>query len=251
MEKPCLYLLCGLPFAGKTTLAKALEDWLGIRRVALDEINTERGIWNDETGLSPEEWEAAYQEVYRRIATVLSQGESVIDDSTNFTRDQRDRLRSLAEQYHARTQVIFVDVPVSEVRRRWQENRLTALRADVRDEDFAQVLDQFVPPAEGEHVLRYDGTIPVREWVHLTSHVQRACKTRRRSKANPARPYPRRLMSFSLFTCPSTTPLLVDRHSPARTAALSRAIPLAKRCRGRNGLAFAAASQAPRRVPSR
>lgn len=168
MEKPCLYLLCGLPFAGKTTLAKALEDWLGIRRVALDEINTERGIWNDETGLSPEEWEAAYQEVYRRIATVLSQGESVIDDSTNFTRDQRDRLRSLAEQYHARTQVIFVDVPVSEVRRRWQENRLTALRADVRDEDFAQVLDQFVPPAEGEHVLRYDGTIPVREWVHLT-----------------------------------------------------------------------------------
>jgi len=49
VKKPCLYLLCGLPFAGKTTLVKALEDWLEIRRVALDEINTERGIWNNET----------------------------------------------------------------------------------------------------------------------------------------------------------------------------------------------------------
>jgi ABC-type molybdenum transport system ATPase subunit/photorepair protein PhrA len=25
VKKPCLYILCGLPFAGKTTLAKILE----------------------------------------------------------------------------------------------------------------------------------------------------------------------------------------------------------------------------------
>ncbi len=161
-------MLCGLPFAGKTTLAKELADWLGIKRVALDEINTERGIWNDETGLSPEEWDATYQEAYHRIAACLRQGESVIDDSTNFTRAQRDRLRSIAEQYQATTTVIFVDVLVSEARRRWQENRQTALRADVRDEDFAHVLHHFVPPTEDEQVLRYDGSLEARAWVRLT-----------------------------------------------------------------------------------
>ena len=165
MSQPYVYLLCGLPFAGKTTLAKALEDWLGVTRVALDEINTERGIWNEETGLSPEEWTATYQEAYRRMATILSRGESVIDDSTNFTREQRDRVRSIAEQYHAHPLVIFVDVPVPEVRRRWQENRRAPMRSDVRDEDFAQVLEHFDPPTPDERVLRYDGTMPVGDWV--------------------------------------------------------------------------------------
>jgi adenylylsulfate kinase-like enzyme len=89
MKKPCLYLLCGLPFAGKTTLAKALVRSLGIHRVAIDDINNERGIWDEETGLSPEEWTNTYQEAYRRIAASLKRGESVIDDSANFTRELR------------------------------------------------------------------------------------------------------------------------------------------------------------------
>ena len=55
-------------------------------------------------------------------------------------------MRSIAEQYHVHPLVIFVDVPVPEVRRRWQENRCTRMRADVRDEDFAQVLEHFDPP---------------------------------------------------------------------------------------------------------
>ena len=66
MSQPYVYLLCGLPFAGKTTLAKALEDWLGVTRVALDEINTKTGFGNEETGLSPEEWTATYQEAYHQ-----------------------------------------------------------------------------------------------------------------------------------------------------------------------------------------
>jgi predicted kinase len=168
VSQPYVYLLCGLPFAGKTTLARALEEWLGAIRVALDEINTERGIWNEETGLSSEEWAATYQEAYRRMATVLSRGKSVIDDSTNFTREQRDRVRSVADQHHAHTAVIFVDVPVPEVRRRWQENRRTPMRADVRDEDFAQVLEHFDSPTPEEHVLRYDGTMSVGDWVRRT-----------------------------------------------------------------------------------
>jgi predicted kinase len=167
MKKPCLYIFCGFPFAGKTTLAKALVGALGINRVAIDDINNERGVWDDERGLSAEEWTNTYNEAYHRIGAFLNRGESVIDDSANFTRELREHLRDLAQRYDACTMVIYVDIPFSEAQRRWQENRQTAVRADVRDEDFAHVLEHFEPPTEDEQVLRYDGTIPVEEWIGL------------------------------------------------------------------------------------
>src|SRR5581483_8500610 len=123
MKKPCLYIFCGLPFAGKTTLAKALVSALRINRVAIDDINNERGVWDYEKGLSAEEWTNTYNEAYRRIGAFLSRGESVIDDSVNFTKEVREHLRNLAQRYDACTIVIYVDIPFSEAHRRWQENR--------------------------------------------------------------------------------------------------------------------------------
>ncbi len=165
MTKPYLYILCGLPFAGKTTLAKEMVNLLGIKRISIDEINGERGIWNDETGMSPEEWTKTYEIAYQRIATFLSQGESVVDESANFTQEQRDHLRAIAEQYNAQTCVIFVDISLAEVQRRWQENRQTSVRNDVRDDDFAHVVEYFELPIEDENVLRYDESEPSEVWI--------------------------------------------------------------------------------------
>jgi predicted kinase len=168
MRQAHLYILCGLPFAGKTTLAKGLVSELGIKRVAIDDINTERGLWDDEKGLSPEEWTHVYNEAYRRIGLLLGQGERVMDDSTNFTREQRDRLRAIAARHNAATTVIYVTTPLAETRRRWQENRSTRVRGDVRDDDFTQVVENLEAPTEDENVLRYDGSTPVTEWIRST-----------------------------------------------------------------------------------
>lgn len=165
MNELCLYIMCGLPFAGKTTLAKEMMKQLGIKRVSIDEINGERGVWNDETGMPAEEWTKTYEEAYRRIATYLNQGKSVVDESANFTREQRDRLRAIAETCNAKTCVIFVDVSLTEVRRRWQANRQTLERKDVRDADFAHVVESFEPPAGDENMLSYDGLQSVKEWI--------------------------------------------------------------------------------------
>jgi len=118
--------------------------------------------------MSAQEWTNTYNEAYRRIEAFLNRGESVIDDSANFTRELREHLRGIAQRYDACTLVIYVDIPFSLAQRRWQENRQTAVRADVRDEDFAHVLEQFEPPTEDEQVLRYDGTISVEEWIGST-----------------------------------------------------------------------------------
>ncbi len=70
LNEPCLYILCGLPFAGKTTLARALERQLGLALVGLDAINTARGVGLHGEAISPEEWDETYAEAYRQRAAL-------------------------------------------------------------------------------------------------------------------------------------------------------------------------------------
>jgi hypothetical protein len=44
MNRRYLFVFCGFPFAGKTTLAKAIQDTFGLPRVDLYLINKRRGI---------------------------------------------------------------------------------------------------------------------------------------------------------------------------------------------------------------
>lgn len=166
MNKQCLYILCGLPFAGKTTLAKELVKRFGWVRVDLDQINDERGLGglgNDD--ISDEDWRITYQMSYDRVDQALKKGKTVINDTANFTREQRDKLRAIADKHDVPAKVIYVNVPDSVARKRWQENRITKNRYDVKDEDFAEVADNFQKPSEDENVIDYDQSLPIEEWV--------------------------------------------------------------------------------------
>ena len=161
-----LYILCGLPFAGKSTLARELADIYDLAYIAMDAINTERGLGLHGDAISEQDWDITYQEAYRRIDSFLAQGKSVIYDAPSFTKEQRDQLRAIAHRHGLPAKVIFVDVPQRVARERWLQNRGTGNRFDVRDNDFAQVVDNFQPPTDEEDVMRYDQTLPVSEWVH-------------------------------------------------------------------------------------
>jgi hypothetical protein len=56
MNKPVLIHMCGLPFAGKTTLARGIIAQLGWHYVSLDAINTERGMGLDGKSIALEEY---------------------------------------------------------------------------------------------------------------------------------------------------------------------------------------------------
>lgn len=165
-KKPKLYILCGYPFAGKSTLTKKLIDTFDFCLVGIDEINRERAI-GQTTGvaITPQEWSETYQQAYKRIEELLSQGKTVIYDATNFTKQQREEPRQIAEKYQAKAQVIFVDVPKEVVIKRWQENRKANNRFDVTDEDFAQVVDNFQAPTEKEDVIRYLQKDDMNQWI--------------------------------------------------------------------------------------
>lgn len=68
--------------------------------------------------------------------------------------------------------VVFSDVPAETSRRRWQANRRTGVRYDVRDDDFLYVVEHFEPPQDDERTLRYDGTEPMGEWVRRELMLQ-------------------------------------------------------------------------------
>jgi predicted kinase len=162
---PMLYVLCGLPFAGKSTLAAALAERLRIPAVRLDVINHELGFGLDGAAILPHEWDRTYAEAYRRLSQHLASGQSAIFDHANFTRAERDRARALAREHGATTRVIHVPVSEAEARARLLANRARGQRYDVRDEDFALVVEHFEAPVGEPDAVRYGADAPLEEWI--------------------------------------------------------------------------------------
>lgn len=158
-------MLCGLPFAGKSTLARRLAERFGWMHLEIDAILRERGIGFDGEVIARNAWSAAYREGYRRLGALLDAGHNVVYDATNFRRVQRDQTRRIAAKHGATTRLIYVATSESEAQRRRDCNRVQRLRAGVRDEDFAEVRDRFQPLDADEHALLYDGSSPIDTWI--------------------------------------------------------------------------------------
>jgi len=165
MSNVRLYMMCGLPFAGKSTLARALATHLDAVRLETDAINTERGLGSNGAAITTREWAATYREAYQRLEALLRDGYTVVYDAVNYRHVQRDQLRRIARRCGVTAQVIFVATSVERARQRLELNRVQVARFDVRDEDFAEVANRFEPPTADEHVLHYNGDEPIEQWL--------------------------------------------------------------------------------------
>ena len=147
-----LYLICGLPGAGKTTLARQIEQARNALRLSPDEwIAQILADPSDRAELdrlrSPIEavqWELA--------ARVLALGVDVILDWGFWSEEERRSYRSRAEALGARVEVHFLDVSREEL---WA--RLSKRNADppsgtfaVAEEELDLWLSWFEPPARSE-----------------------------------------------------------------------------------------------------
>lgn len=100
-HQPVLIIMSGLPFSGKTTLAKAIQVKFDMPRIDLDEINTNRGLGINAVKISDDEWQETYNISYLQSTKLLAQGQSHIYDAINFTRQQRQKLISIAHKADA------------------------------------------------------------------------------------------------------------------------------------------------------
>ena len=165
MSEPTLYILCGLPFAGKTTLAKELVKHFGFVHIDIDQINTKFGVGLRGASIAPEEWEITYTEAYKQLGDTLDSGQSVLFEGASFTKVLRDQLRAIADERIVLSWVIYVDISESEARQRLHNNRVTQQRYDVRDDNFALVVSYFEPPTKEEQVIYYRQSKPLDEWI--------------------------------------------------------------------------------------
>jgi predicted kinase/GNAT superfamily N-acetyltransferase/uncharacterized glyoxalase superfamily protein PhnB len=120
-KAPTLFLLCGLPGAGKTTVAKRLEHERCALRLDGDEwLRALFGrLDGSGTPTTPDRKRDAVEALQWQIAErALALGVDVVLDWGVWTRAERDRYRARARELGARVELVFLDAPLEELWRR-------------------------------------------------------------------------------------------------------------------------------------
>lgn len=152
---PTLYIMVGVGFAGKSTLAKAISDGFAIPLVSQDALYFEKHEELHLDGDSDEDWEMLLGMCKEKISGLLTSGQSVVFDNTNLKREHRDELRALADKAGARAVVVFLDTPETSLNERQEKNKVTAERHDVEQRHLDEAKRQLeIPTAdEGAYVF--------------------------------------------------------------------------------------------------
>ncbi len=121
-QKPTLYLMCGLPGSGKTTLAKELEQEAPAIRLTPDEWMTPLyGATICESN-SLDRWNTAHDRIekiqWQLAERALLLGVSVVLDFGVWSREEREGFRNRATALGARSELIFLDEPLDVLKER-------------------------------------------------------------------------------------------------------------------------------------
>ena len=113
---PTLFLTCGLPGAGKTTLARKVEEQLPALRLTADDwlMDLHPGRTRAELDELRESVEQSQWQVARRALEV---GINVVLDWGLWGRDERERYREEARARRARVGLCVLDPPIEQL---WQ-----------------------------------------------------------------------------------------------------------------------------------
>ena len=149
-----LWILCGLPYSGKTYLSKKIIEGTPVAYICIDHILAERGFdWDANRLPKIDEWEKIFEVSYERLKIALKRNMNVLYDSTNHTKASRDALRKQAQKIGAEVRVIFVDIPIETLWKRWKENALQKNRSVVSKELVEQTIQTFEKPTADENIF--------------------------------------------------------------------------------------------------
>ena len=150
---PTLYIMCGVGFSGKSTLAKKIAEHTGAVLVSQDAMFFEK---EKELNLNlddDDQWRMLLDMCKERMLENLKQGRSVVFDNVNLRVSNRDELRELAKQANAETKIIFLDTPIEIQKERQLKNKETGERHDVKQEYLDDAIRELEVPGVEENTL--------------------------------------------------------------------------------------------------
>jgi predicted kinase len=115
-KRPILYAFCGLPGAGKSTVARELEKTTGAIRLNVDEWVAALGV---------DFWDDAFRHkldrrLYAHGLALLNHGQSIIVEDNLWTRVERDEQRDTARKLGVAIELHYFELPFDELWRRLQ-----------------------------------------------------------------------------------------------------------------------------------
>ncbi|UHH24928.1 AAA family ATPase [Halobacterium noricense] len=162
-QQPRIVVVCGLPGAGKTTVAEHAADLLDAELLRTDVVRND--LFPDPE-YTDAEMRAVYDELFERAATVVRSGDSVVLDGTFQHRDLRDSVQNTANDLGVPATLVKVECEEAVVRERIRQRS-----GDASDADFAihQQYRESFDSIEREHAVvdNSEGLASTREQVDV------------------------------------------------------------------------------------
>lgn len=162
MKNAKLYILCGLPYSGKSTFASEIVKRKNCEHVSVDQIINEMG-WEG-IKLTESQWREIYQIAHHKIEKLLIDGRSVVYDGASQTKKQLEDLTNLALKLRKEFQIIYIKVPDTEIYNRQYLNLGTNSHLAVGRDQIDYVIHHFEEPDLTEAII-YDESMPVDDFI--------------------------------------------------------------------------------------
>lgn len=168
-----LFILCGLPFSGKTYLAQKIAEHLPVTIISFDEIYEElKQKTGDDLSPQPEVWDQVKQTALLFLSKNLQEGKNIVWDSTNPLRKHREELIKIGDSFDAQNTVLHVNTPLDEIRKRRQENKFTHRKIDRGSDDFEQTLRMWENPLEVERAIQVASESDILTFLHILDNYE-------------------------------------------------------------------------------
>ena len=161
---PTLYIMCGLAFSGKSTLARKIAEHTGSKIIAFDKLWVEKAK-EQPVPQGAEGWKFIREVGQNEVEEALKGGASVVYDDNNVRFEHRGELREVARRFKARAIVVYLNTPLEIIRERVAINKTTGQRHEVEPKNFNTVLEQLQIPTDQENVMQFTPEMNLDEWV--------------------------------------------------------------------------------------